>query len=208
MKSLAIILSLFIASSNLFSQERLLSENEQIETTVDKLPRLKGARGSFNQFISKKITYPENAKLRGVEGDVWVAFVVTKDGELANVKVDKSVDPILDEVVLRFVRKCKEWKPGVLNREKVNTQMLVPVKFTLSDNERSLAEQLKQFDHMDVPPLFVIDNKPIVGLTQIEDYNVRSIRVIKGDKAVALYGEQAKNGVVVITSKRGTPPIY
>lgn len=208
MKSLTFILSLFFVNLTLMGQERVLAENEIIESTVDKLPKLKGARGNFSQFIAKKITYPENAKLRGIEGDVWVGFVVTKDGEIANVKVEKSVDPLLDEVVLRFVKKCKEWKPGVLNKEKVNTQMLVPVKFTLSDDERALASQLKQFDQMDTPPLFVIDNEPVVGLTKIEDYNVKSIRVIKGAKAIALYGELAKNGVVVITSKRGTPPIY
>ena len=54
----------------------------------------------------------------------------------------------------------------------------------------------------------MIDNVIVEDYAAIYDYNVESVRVIKGKKALDLYGERAQYGVVVIKSKRGTPPIY
>lgn len=210
MKSLMCLLCLFMvcfsAQQQLFAQVGNLPE--KIETVVDKPPKLKNAGNNFARYIQKKIEYPANAKLRVVEGDVWVAFVISSTGVVKNVEVEKSVDVVLDQSVIEFVKQTGPWKPGEKNGEKVNTAMLVPVKFTLNENERNLARQLKSFDMLDSPPLFVLDSKIVEGYIKIEDYNVESIRVIKGSKAVALYGSKGKNGVVLITSKRGTPPVY
>nr|WP_319399473.1 TonB family protein [uncultured Carboxylicivirga sp.] len=179
-----------------------------IETVVDKLPKLNKSGGNFNKYVAKHIGYPANAKLRGVEGDVWVSFVVSSTGIVKDVTVDKGVDPELDQAVVDFIQQTGPWKPAKKDGADVTTRMNVPVKFTLTQGERFLADKLKEFDLLDAPPLFVFDNKPVEGYLQIEDYNVKSIRILKGSKATELYGEKAQNGVVVITSKRGTPPIY
>jgi len=42
----------------------------------------------------------------------------------------------------------------------------------------------------------------------LPDYNLKSLKVLKGEKAYEKYGERAKNGVIEITTKRGTPPIW
>lgn len=202
------ILSLVLICNIAYVNAQDITKTGEIETVVDRLPKLKNSGGNFIKYISKNIEYPENAKLRGIEGDVWVAFVVAKNGEVSDVKVEKSVDPSLDQAVIDFVKKSGTWKPGQKDGQDVNTQMIVPVKFTLSENERNLADQLKTFNLMDGRPLFVLDNKIVDEVVQIEEYNVKSIRVIKGQKAVELYGEQGRNGVVVMTSKRGTPPVY
>jgi len=52
-------------------------------------------------------------------------------------------------------------------------------------------------------PLYVIDGTPSDPQNVIMD-NVESISVLKGASATALYGNRAANGVVVITTKRGT----
>ncbi len=179
-----------------------------VYTTVDKMPRLKGAGNDIAKFIRKQVDYNDAYKLRGVEGDVWVSFVVTSHGEVVQAELEKGVDPELDARVLAAVKASKGWKPGVLNKQKVNTQMRLPIRFTLSNGERVLAQDIKSLDELGKHPLFVLDNKIVDGLVNIEDYNVESIRVIKGAKAITLYGERGADGVVVITSKRGTPPLY
>lgn len=179
-----------------------------VYTTVDKMPRLKGAGNDIAKFIRKQVDYNDAYKLRGVEGDVWVSFVVTSHGEVVQAELEKGIDPELDARVLEAVKASKGWKPGVLNRQKVNTQMRLPIRFTLSNGERVLAQDIKSLDELGKHPLFVLDNKIVDGLVNIEDYNVESIRVIKGAKAIKLYGERGADGVVVITSKRGTPPLY
>ena len=56
-------------------------------------------------------------------------------------------------------------------------------------------------------PLVGLDGKPVEGIVEIEEYNVKSIRVLKGKPATDLYGEKASGGVVIIESKQGTPPL-
>ncbi|MCG8582427.1 MAG: energy transducer TonB [Bacteroidales bacterium] len=179
-----------------------------VYTTVDKMPRLKGAGKDLSAYFRKHINYADAYKIRGIEGDVWVSFVVTAQGEVAQVEIEKGLDADLDQKVVQLVRGTSKWKAGELNKKSVNTQMRVPVRFTLSNRERTMAQQIKSLDDQGKKPLFVLDNKLIDGLVQINDYDVESIRIIKGNKAIKLYGDRAENGVVVITSKRGTPPLY
>ncbi|MBS2100534.1 energy transducer TonB [Carboxylicivirga linearis] len=205
--SFSLILALtFIFGVKMYGQSE--PANDNVETVVDKLPKLSNSSRNFNKYIAKHIKYPTNAKLRGVEGDVWVSFIISSTGVVKDVKVDKSVDPVLDEAVVDFVKQTGPWKPGKKDGHEVNTQMMVPVNFTLNKDERFLANKLKEFNILENPPLFVVDNKMVEGYLELEDYNVKSIRVLKGSKATALYGDKGKNGVVVMTTKRGTPPVY
>ena len=102
----------------------------------------------------------------------------------------------------------EKWKPAKLNGQDVATKVTIPVYFYLSQENKELAQQLKPFYVDNKPPLFVIDKKKVMGLTTLDYYNVKSIRVIKGEKAISLYGEDAKNGVLVVETKRGTPRDY
>lgn len=205
-KLLSLCLVFLMGTLVVSGQEQVADLN--VYTSVDKMPRLKGAGKDISRYIRKQVDYKDAYKLNGVEGDIWVSFVVTSIGIVEKVELEKGIDPELDAEVLKIVKETYGWKPGVLNREKVNTQMRLPIRFSLTNSERQMAQYLKDLDNMGKHPLFVLDNKPVDGLVQIEDYNVESIRVIKGDKAIKLYGDAAKDGVVVITSKRGTPPIY
>ncbi|TRX65878.1 TonB family protein [Carboxylicivirga sp. M1479] len=179
-----------------------------IYEVVDKSPRLKGSGNDLGEYIRKQIDYNDSYKLKGVEGDVWVSFVVSSHGEVKQVEVEKGVDSQLDKEVVEAILATKKWKPGELNKQKVNTQMQLAVRFTLTNYERQIALQIKALDEAGKRPLFVLNNEMIDGIMMIEDYNVESVRILKGDKAIRLYGERAENGVVVITSKNGTPPLY
>lgn len=182
--------------------------SDSIYETVDKVPVLKKAGGDVQKFLSKEIQYPIDALAKELEGKVMVAFVVTKDGELANVELVKGFYKSIDDEALRVVKQLDKWKPGELNGQKVNTKVSIPVHFYISDENREIAKQIKPFYENDRAPLFVIDKKKVTGLAHLEYYNIKSIRVIKGKKAVELYGEEAKNGVLVVETKPGTEPIY
>ena len=205
-KLLSLCTIFFLCAIMVTGQENISDLN--IYTTVDKMPRLKGAGNDISRHIRKQIDYKDAYKLQGVEGDIWVSFVITSLGEVVKVELEKGINPELDADVVKAIKLTRGWKPGVLNKEKVNTQMRLPVRFSLSNSERQMAQYLESLNSVGKKPLFVLDNKPVDGLVQIEDYNVESIRVIKGEKAIKLYGDAGKDGVVVITSKRGTPPLY
>ncbi len=184
------------------------SANDSIYQTVDKVPVFKKAGGNVQKFLSKQIQYPIDALAKEIEGKVMVTFVVSKDGDIANVEIVKGLYESIDKEALRVVSTLDKWKPGILNGENVHTKVTIPVHFYISEENKELAKQIKPFYSNDRTPLFVIDKKKVTGLATLEYYNVKSIRVIKGKKAIDLYGEEAKNGVLVIETKRGTEPIY
>lgn len=202
----ACVLIFTFISTSLVGQNVVTDNN--IYSVVDKMPKLKGAGKDISDYILKQIDYTDAYKLRGIEGDVWVSFVITSQGEVTQVEIEKSVDVELDTEVVNVIKGTKKWKPGEINKKAVNTQMRVPVRFVLSNSERRMAQQIKSLDEQGKRPLFVLDSKLIDGLVQIKDYNIESIRILKGDKAIKLYGHRGENGVVIITSKRGTPPLY
>ncbi len=184
------------------------SANDSIYQTVDKVPVFKKAGGNVQKFLSKQIQYPIDALAKEIEGKVMVTFVVSKDGDIANVEIVKGLYESIDKEALRVVSTLDKWKPGILNGENVHTKVTIPVHFYISEENKEIAKQIKPFYSNDRTPLFVIDKKKVTGLATLEYYNVKSIRVIKGKKAIELYGEEAKNGVLVVETKRGTEPVY
>ena len=180
----------------------------KIYETVDKVPVFKKNGGKVQKYLSKNIKYPVEALALEQEGKVLVSFIVTAQGKLKDAKVEKSINESLDNEALRVVNTLSDWKPAKVGGKDVATRVTLPVHFYLSEENKNLAKQLKPFYESNKPPLFVLDNKKVLGLTTIEYYNVKSIRVIKGEKAIARYGEEAKNGVLVIQTKKGTPRDY
>ena len=67
-----------VISSLVLAQDKVADLN--VYTSVDKLPRLKGAGNDISKFIHKQVGYDDSFKLRGVEVDIWVSFVVTSVG--------------------------------------------------------------------------------------------------------------------------------
>jgi outer membrane receptor for ferrienterochelin and colicin len=78
----------------------------------------------------------------------------------------------------------------------------------LSPDEKELMQTLKENGLTENMPLFVIDDKIVKEYIELPQYNVKSVRVMKGQKAIDRFGSDAKNGVVIITTKRGTPPVW
>ncbi len=210
----AIILIFFVLSGALINIQAttLKSATEKLQDSVyvkvDKVPVFKKKRGNLQKYLSKHINYPIDALAKEIEGKVLVSFVINTEGELINARIIRGLHPGVDKEALKVVSELKDWKPGEVNGSPVSTKVTIPVHFYISDENREIAKQLKPFYINDSPPLFVIDKRKVTGLTTLEYFNIKSIRVIKGAKAVELYGEEAKNGVLVVETKNGTEPFY
>lgn len=184
-----------------------ISEVDSVFNVVDKQPVFKGKPSDVDKFIKNNLKYPEESWLKGIEGIVGVSFIITSEGKLINSKIEKSVNAELDIEALRLIDMMDNWKPGLIDKIPVNTYILTSVEFKLTSEERDFINVVQKYGLDKNPPLYVIDDKIVNTLIQLPSYNLESVRVIKGEKAVKLYGERAKNGVVVITTKRGTPPV-
>lgn len=183
------------------------AQSGAIAQEVDKEAKFKGNPSKIASFHEKYMNYPDEARLDILEGTVEIEAIVTTDGKLMEPEILVGVDPLLDTEALRLVKLMQEWKPAKKDGQEVNSRVRIPVKFRLSDEERAFMQTLRNNGLTEKMPLFVIDDKVAKAYIEIPQYNVKSVRVLKGEKALEKYGPDAKNGVVVITTKRGTPPV-
>lgn len=99
---------------------------------VEEMPRFGTKEADLSVYLSKNIKYPESARKSGVEGTVYINFVVGSDGIVRDAKVLKSASPELDKEALRVVQSMPAWSPGLQKGKPVSVSMNLPVKFKLS----------------------------------------------------------------------------
>ncbi len=99
--------------------------------TVEQLPEFPGGMVEFMKWLTRNLKYPAYARDRKIQGKVVVSFLVNKDGSIANPKIEKSCDPVLDREALRVIRMMPRWKPGLMDEKPCRTMVAVPVNFQL-----------------------------------------------------------------------------
>ncbi|WP_372950125.1 TonB family protein [Mariniphaga sp.] len=110
---------------------KILDSEEQIFFIVEDMPEFPGGELELRKFIANNIEYPKAAQENGVQGRVYVTFVVDKNGEVANAKIARGVDPALDKEALRVVNSLPKWIPGKQRGQSVNVSYTVPINFAL-----------------------------------------------------------------------------
>ncbi len=110
---------------------KMLDEDEEIFFIVESMPEFPGGEYALRKYIANNIKYPESAQKEGIQGRVYVTFVVDKEGNIVNTKIARGVDPSLDREALRVVNSLPAWKPGVQRGEPVNVSYTVPINFAL-----------------------------------------------------------------------------
>lgn len=106
---------------------------EEIFTVVENMPEFPGGVSAMYQYLGKNIKYPEVAKEAGIQGKVYVQFVVDKDGSITDAKILRGIPggKMCDEEALRVVRAMPKWNPGKQRGKAVKVSYMLPVQFTL-----------------------------------------------------------------------------
>ncbi|WP_281616237.1 energy transducer TonB [Flammeovirga sp. SubArs3] len=91
-----------------------------------------GGIWDFYNWIGKVLRYPDDAKKQGIEGKVYVAFIVDKSGQLTEINVVKGVYESMDQEVLRVMQLVKPWSPAKKRGQKTISRMILPISFRLS----------------------------------------------------------------------------
>ena len=105
---------------------------EQIFDVVEENPEFIGGMAKLYEYLGKNIQYPEMAKENGIQGKVFVQFVVWKDGTIKDVRVVKGVHKTLDSEAQRVVKSMPKWTPGRQRGTAVNARFTLPIKFRIS----------------------------------------------------------------------------
>lgn len=101
-------------------------EEEEVFVVVENQPKLVGGLAS----LQKKINYPEMARKAGIEGRVYVQFVVNKKGRVENPRVMRGIGGGCDKEALRVIKQAK-FRPGMQRGRPVKVQMSLPIVFRL-----------------------------------------------------------------------------
>lgn len=106
-------------------------EDAPVFFIVEDMPEFPGGEVELRKYIAKSVKYPVIAQENGIQGRVYVSFVVSKKGEVTDVKVARGVDPNLDKEAIRVVKAMPKWKPGKQRGKPVKVSYTVPINFVL-----------------------------------------------------------------------------
>lgn len=112
-------------------EEEMEEEEAQIFTVVESMPQFPGGDGALLAYLSNNINYPRMALESGIQGKVFVTFVVEKDGFITDVKVLRGIGGGCDEEAIRVVQNMPQWRPGVQRNMPVRVQFNLPIRFIL-----------------------------------------------------------------------------
>lgn len=90
-----------------------------------------GGMDSLDKFIANNLVYPTEAKEKGIQGKVYVTFLVEKDGSLCDIKVLRDIGYGCGEAAVDLVKKMPKWTPACLQNYIVRQQFNLPITFSL-----------------------------------------------------------------------------
>ena len=111
--------------------EAPVEEVDEIFTVVEETAAPKGGMPAFYKYVGDKMKYPAQARRMGVEGKVFVEFVIQKDGSISDVRAIKGIGAGCDEEAVRVVQSAPSWTPGKQRGKPVKQRMVLPITFKL-----------------------------------------------------------------------------
>ena len=127
-------------------------KEDDVFVIVDHIPEYPGGDDARLNFLREHVTYPQEAKDKGIQGTVFVNFIVEKDGSISNVKIAKSLDKSCDEECIRVTKLMPKWKPGKQKGKIVRVSYNMPIKFTLAPKEDKEEKEEEVFVIVDQNP--------------------------------------------------------
>jgi protein TonB len=113
-------------------EEVVVEDDNQIFTVVEQQPEFQGGYEAMMNFIRKNMRYPASARRMGVDGTVYVQFVVGKDGTISEVKTIRGISADCDKEAERVVNMMPNWKAGKQNGKPVFVRFVLPIRFKLN----------------------------------------------------------------------------
>ncbi|ODS78701.1 MAG: hypothetical protein ABS46_16670 [Cytophagaceae bacterium SCN 52-12] len=128
----------------------LKPRQEQADTTssrtpgsflaVEEMPEFPGGNKELLRFLAKHIRYPGEAVRAGVQGKVYLAFTINKEGHIRAPRVLQGLGYGTDEEALRVVTSMPRWKPARQNQQPVSVEYTLPISFVLEQAEEKKEE--------------------------------------------------------------------
>ena len=115
----------------------LPANNDSIYVKVEKDAVFPGGEAAMFKWIADRIKYPEECKANGIQGRVYVQFVVNEDGSLSDAKILRSPDKALSQEAIRIVKAMPKWKPAQNKGKVVRSYFRLPFSFKLPGTQKT-----------------------------------------------------------------------
>lgn len=148
-----------VASAQLSARKAIKVEGP-IYDLADEVPQFPGGKEKLGKYLGENLKYPAAAQKANVEGMVFVNFVLTKEGEITDVKILKGIGFGADEEAIRVVSQMPRWTPAKKDGKAVNMRFNLPIRFLLEDENQG--EAMNDFlNSVSKHKNFILDGKPI-----------------------------------------------
>jgi TonB family protein len=101
---------------------------DEVFDIVEASPEYPGGMNNMMQFITNNFQYPQIDLENGIQGRVYVSFVVERDGSLSTIKVLRGVSETLDAEAIRIIKLMPNWIPGEQAGKTVRVKYTLPIR--------------------------------------------------------------------------------
>ena len=117
----------------------------EIFTVVEGQPEYPGGMAKLGEYLSQNLKYPQAAMKANAEGTVFVNFILTKEGDITDVKILKGIGFGADEEAIRVMNQMPRWNPARQDGKAVNVRYNLPIRFELDKEKATASNKLSDF---------------------------------------------------------------
>jgi len=178
MKNLAFIILCIAMASNVLAQEKIKKEPD-VFMIVEDMPKYPGGEEALRDDIAKLVKYPAEAKEKGLQGKVYITFIVNEQGKIEQSKVARGIDPLLDKEALRVLNELdKTWQAGKQKGKAVKVSYTVPINFALDGGPKTPAPVKHPTGKGENELFFIVEDMPEFpgGDKALREYIANSVK--------------------------------
>lgn len=156
----------------------------KIPTEPMPAPTFRGGHEELSKYVANNLRYPTEARQKGIEGTVFVRFMIESDGSVSNAKLFEGMKGIgygCEEEALRVVRSMPKWNPAPQTGKQDTMTMILPIQFKLNEGKSTTSTTLKVQDFKATPNpsngLFNLSFRADGKSTTIEVFNLTGQKV-------------------------------
>lgn len=108
-------------------------KSNNFKTFAQFMPEFPGGVSELYAYLQDNIYYPERMKTLGIEGRVYVSFVIEEDGSISRVAVERGIEggEELNKIAIKAIQKMPNWIPGRSGNTSVAVKQTIPIQFSL-----------------------------------------------------------------------------
>jgi TonB family protein len=162
--------------------------------STEELPAYPGGDIERLKFLQSAVHYPDIARREGIQGTVYLTFIIEKDGSIHNLQILKGIGGGCDEEAMRVIQAMPKWIPARKNGQPVAVRLNMPLKFTLAGiggNEQD-ADYQKGLERMNAQEY----EKAIKSFSKSIEYNGLNFRESYANRGICKYHINDRTGAI------------